>query len=66
MRDISLGMVDTKEIDGIQLKNIQYIYHLITNTRVFHLDNFIVCDYNSCLEKFLNNDKNTILLSTIV
>lgn len=66
MRDISLGMVDTKEIDGIQLENIQYIYHLITNTRVFHLDNFIVCDYNSCLEKFLDNDKNNIILSTIL
>jgi len=67
IRSDNLGVIDTSLIKKSKLKdNIDYLYNLITDKRIFHINNLVVCDYNSCLEKFMNNDKNNILLSTII
>lgn len=62
----NLGIIDTTKIKGKLLSNIKYVYHLITDKRIYTLNKFKICDYNSCTEKFMNNERFNILLSTII
>ena len=64
--DVNLGIIDTTKIKGNRLSNIDYVYHLITDKRTFTVNGFKICDYNSCIEKFMNNERFNILLSILL
>jgi hypothetical protein len=63
----NLGMIDTTTIKGIKLEEtIDYgksLYHLITDTRSFYINKIKVCDYNSCIDKYLSRYQKDLYLS---
>lgn len=63
----NLGMIDTTKIKGIKLEeSIDYektLYHLITDTRSFYINEIKVCDYNSCIDKYLSRYQKDLYLS---
>jgi hypothetical protein len=56
--DSDLGMKSTLDIYGEKVK-CDYVYHIITNKRTFHVNGIKFYDYNSCIDKYLEleNDK---------
>jgi hypothetical protein len=62
----NLGIIDTTKMQGNKLNNVDFVYHLITDKRTYFVNGFKVCDYNSCTEKFMNNERFNILLSTLI
>jgi hypothetical protein len=62
----NLGIIDTTKIKGIPIKNVEFVYHLITDTRSYNVNGLKICDYNSCTDKFMNIQRFHILLSTIL
>ncbi len=63
MFDCHLGMIDTTTIKGEKLEDINEVYHLITDKRIYHVNGIKVGDYNSCLDKFSDDEsrKNIVL-----
>lgn len=66
IRDINLGIIDTTKIKGKQISNIDFVYHLITDKRTYMVNGLKICDYNACTEKFMNDERFNILLSTLI
>jgi hypothetical protein len=62
--DSDLGMVNTLDIYGDKI-NEKYIYHIITDKKSFYVDGVQFCDYNSCLDKFLDLE-NTSLIKALI
>ena len=62
----NLGIIDTTKIKGIPIKNVEFVYHLITDKRTYNVNGLKICDYNSCTDKFMNIQRFHILLSTIL
>jgi len=54
--DSDLGMNNTLDICGEKV-NLTFIYHIITNTHTFYINDIIYYDYNSCIDTFLNLKK---------
>ena len=61
-----LGIIDTTLVKGEKLENIDFVYHLVTDKRIFYINDFRVCDYNSGIDKFINNKRRHILLSSLI
>lgn len=57
----NLGVIDTTQLIGKPIYNETYLYHLVTDKRIFNIDNLIIYDYNSCIDKFLNNEKKDLI-----
>ena len=66
LRESNLGIIDTTKIKGIPIRDVDFVYHLITDTRTYNVNGFKICDYNSCTDKFMNIQRFHILLSTIL
>ena len=66
LRESNLGIIDTTKIKGIPIRDVDFVYHLITDKRTYSVNGLKICDYNSCTDKFMNIQKFHILLSTIL
>jgi len=62
--DSDLGMVNTLDIYGDKI-NEKYIYHIITDKKSFYVDGVQFCDYNSCLDKFLDLENTSFIKALI-
>jgi hypothetical protein len=58
--DSDLGMKSTLDMYGEKIKS-DYVYHLITNKRTFHVNGIKFYDYNSCVDKYLELENNKLL-----
>ena len=62
--DSDLGMINTLDIHGETIKEDQ-VYHLITDTKTFFVNGIKFCDYNSCIDKFLDLENISLLKALI-
>jgi hypothetical protein len=62
----NLGIIDTTLVRGEKLKNVDFIYHLVTDRRFFYVNDLRVCDYNAGIDKFVNDKREFILLSSLI
>ena len=58
--DSDLGMKSTLDMYGEKIRS-DYVYHLITNKRTFHVNGIKFYDYNSCVDKYLELENNKLL-----
>lgn len=58
--DTDLGMRSTLDMYGEKVK-CDYVYHIITNKRTFHVNGIKFYDYNSCIDKYLKLENNKLL-----
>tara|TARA_B110000285_G_scaffold235453_1_gene317278 strand:+ start:709 stop:2310 length:1602 start_codon:yes stop_codon:yes gene_type:complete len=58
--DSDLGMKSTLDIYGEKVK-CDYVYHIITNKRTFHVNGIKFYDYNSCIDKYLELENHKLL-----
>ena len=58
--DSDLGMKSTLDIYGEKVK-CDYVYHIITNKRTFHVNGIKFYDYNSCIDKYLELENDKLL-----
>lgn len=59
----NIGEVDTSKINGNVVDNIDYIYNLITDKTIYFVNGMHACDYNSCMDKFVEKTKNDIIIN---
>ena len=52
--DADLGNFNTLNLAGDSEEKPKYLYHLITDTGYFHIENYKIKDYNSALENILD------------
>ena len=57
-------MINTLDIHGETIKEDQ-VYHLITNTKTFFVNGVKFCDYNSCIDKFLDLENISLIKALI-
>lgn len=55
--DENLGTLDSTKLKGIKIESGDYVYNLVTDTEMFHVNGIRFCDYNSTTDKYLNNRK---------
>ena len=55
--ELSLGDFTTLQIENNDYEYKEDLYHLLTDKDYFMINNIKFYDYNSCLDKFLNNPK---------
>ena len=55
--ELSLGDFTTLYIDNNNNNYNEELYHLLTETDNFYVNNVLFYDYNSCLDKILKNPK---------
>ena len=55
--EFSLGDFSTLQIENNDYEYKEDLYHLLTDKDYFIVNNIKFYDYNSCLDKFLNNPK---------
>ena len=48
-----LDNINTEELSGNSCKRSRYLYHLVTDTGYYNINNVTVYDYNSALEQYL-------------
>jgi len=53
--DPDLGVISTLDVYGERIK-VNYVYHLITDKRTFHVNGIKFHDYNYCIDKYLEKD----------
>lgn len=58
--DSDLGMRSTLDMYGEKVKS-DYIYHIITNKRTFHVNGIKFYDYNSCIDKYLESENHKLI-----
>lgn len=62
----NLGIIDTTKYHNDSEKiNTKILYHLVTDKKKFYVNGLTIGDYNSCIEKFLNNEKDAIFRTII-
>lgn len=49
-----LRTINTINLEGVEIKKPEYLYHILTNTGSFLLNGIRVCDYNSCIDMYLD------------
>lgn len=62
--DKNLGVFSTKKMEGPPARNSKYLYHLITDKQCFHINGYMILDYNSCVDCYL--DKEKILSAVLI
>lgn len=58
--DSDLGMKSTLDTYGEKVK-CDYVYHIITNKRTFHVNGIKFYDYNSCIDKYLELENHKLV-----
>jgi hypothetical protein len=58
--DSDLGMRSTLDMYGEKTKS-DYVYHIITNKKTFHVNGIKFYDYNSCIDKYLKLDNHKLI-----
>jgi hypothetical protein len=58
--DTDLGMRSTLDMYGEKVK-CDYVYHIITNKRTFHVNGIKFYDYNSCIDKYLELENHKLV-----
>jgi hypothetical protein len=58
--DSDLGMKSTLDTYGEKVK-YDYVYHIITNKRTFHVNGIKFYDYNSCIDKYLELENHKLV-----
>ena len=58
--DESLGVMQTIDIVGKKVAKEEKLYHIITDKRTLQINGIKFLDYNSCVELYLENDKDEL------
>ncbi len=58
--DESLGVAQTIDIVGKKIEKEEKLYHIITDKRTLQVNGIKFLDYNSCVELYLENDKEEL------
>ncbi len=59
----NIGEIDTSKLTGNKVDNVDYIYNLVTDKTIYYTNGLYACDYNSCMDKFVNKTKNDIIIN---
>lgn len=63
--DSDLGILGTLGLNGKIIENCDFLYHLLTDKKTFYLNGIRFYDYNSAIERFLQEDNLLLLKSTL-
>jgi len=56
VKDPSLGNFNTFDLEGKEISNTKYLYHLLTDRGDFVVNGIRLGDYNSGIEKYISSD----------
>ena len=56
IKDPSLGKFNTFDLEGKEISDVKYLYHLLTNCGDFVVNGIRLGDYNSGIEKYISSD----------
>jgi hypothetical protein len=62
--DTDLGRMSTLDMYGETIK-VNNLYHLITDKKIFHINNIKYYDYNGCIDKFLDLEQVNLIKALI-
>ena len=55
IRQKDASIINTVDLVGIEIKKPKYLYHILTDTGAFIMNDFYICDYNYCVDTYLGN-----------
>jgi predicted PurR-regulated permease PerM len=56
----NLGIISSRNYENVNCGNSKYIYHIITDKQVFHIDGNVLLDFNSCVDLYLEDEQEKI------
>lgn len=56
----NLGVISTRNLEGNNCSQNKYLYHLITDKQIFHINGNIILDFNSCIDLYLEEEQEKL------
>ena len=56
----NLGIISSRNCENVNCGNTKYIYHILTDKQVFHIEGNVILDFNSCVDLYLEDEQEKI------